>query len=433
MFRIVPLPSFNGPTIGHGITRRGGMGEMAAGNQRSVPGTLAPPITVEITDPAHFSTLNEAWHDLIARAAVPNVSMHPVVAQASQAVGRAVHVVLAWQNAASDAPPRLVGVWVLAVERLTSRWPVPVLVSPVDTQMVLGTPVLDRECLPAVLNAMLDALAAAPGLPKILFVHECTADGAFGNVLEAMMASRGAPAKVLKRLTRPKLQSGLDGRSYLARTLPADKRQQLRRRRRRLAERGRLELTTHHTLEEVRCAFEEFLVLEASGWKGRGGSALSQRGQATAAFVRAMVTGLAQEGLVDIMVLRLDGRPTAVRIILWCGRAAYTWKTTYDEALRSYGPGLLLMEDTTLALLANSSLDYADSSTNLDIADIKAQADFWAERLDVADLLIDVRHGGSLMFRLLVLKDRLHRLRRTLALGRRMRRLYHVVAPTFGA
>jgi CelD/BcsL family acetyltransferase involved in cellulose biosynthesis len=377
-------------------------------------------ITVEIADAARFGALGQDWRGLIHRAAAPNVSMHPAVALAAQASGRPVHVVLAWLEEPA-APTRLVGVWVFAVGPLSRRLPVRVLLSPAHPQMVLGGPVLDREVAAEALAAMLDALAAARALPKIISATEFSADDQVAEVLHEILADRRAPAQVLRRLTRTKLEPGLDGSSYLERALPAKKRREQGRHRRRLSELGRLEVTSHRMPDEACAAFEEFLTLEASGWKGRAGSALSQRGGGTPEFVRAAVAGLAQEGLVDVMMLRLDGRAVASQVLLWCGDVAHTWKCAYDEELRSCGPGLLMVEDVTRALLAEPNLRHADSSTNMEMEDIKAFSTFWTERLEVANLLIDVRRGGSVGFRLLALKEQLSRVRRSLGLGRRGR------------
>ncbi|MFC4172929.1 GNAT family N-acetyltransferase [Microvirga sp. GCM10011540] len=365
-----------------------------------------PPIVCEIASAQRFSALEDAWNDLVARAAVPNVSMHPAVALAAQMANKPVHVILAWRSCTADQPPQLVGAWVMTVGRLSSKLPLRVLISPVDSQMVLSTPVIDAEFISEAIAAMLDAVAASPDLPKILRANEFTADGPVGRALEEILEDRNAPAIVQRRLNRPKLQSALDGTSYLKNSLSAQRRSELRRYRRRLSEQGKLEVVCHRAPEEVRRAFEEFLVLEASGWKGRHGSALSQRSQATATFTRSMIDGLARHGLAHVVALRLNGRMVAAQIILRCGRAAFTCKTAYDESLRSHAPGLVLMEDVTTTLLKDPDLDYADSSTNQSADRIRSLADFWTERLDVANLLIDVRKGGTLCFSLLRLKSK---------------------------
>lgn len=374
-----------------------------------------PSITCEISDVQRFTTLAKDWQDLIARAAVPNVSMHPAVALAAQMANKPIRVLLVWRNDLADQPAQLIGAWVVALGRLSKKLPIRVLVSPVDGQMALSTPVIDSRYMSEALAAMFEAVAADPALPKILNANEFTVDGPMSHILDKALNDRGAAVIVRRRLSRPKLQSSLDSMSYLKNSLPAQRRSDLRRYRRRLSERGKLEVVSHRAPDDARRAFEEFLGLEASGWKGRHGSALSQRNEATTAFTRSMVDGLAHHGLVQIMALRLNGRMVAAQVVLRCGRAAYTWKTAYEESLRSHAPGLVLMEDVTSTLLQDPDLDYVDSSTNQSADKIKALAAFWTERLEVADLLIDVRKGGSLCFRLLRLKTKWYNSRRTTA------------------
>lgn len=378
------------------------VGDANGGGPEAPLGATAD-VAVEIADPARFCALLESWSDLITRAEVCNACMHPAVAAAAQASGARVTVLLGWRSTGRRAPGRLVGVWVLAAGPLARRWPVPALLSPIDATMMLGTPVLDRDHLVETLAAMLDTLAADQSLPNILRATLFTWEGPMKDALGQVLAAREAPPKLIRRLTRAKLQVGLEPEAYLQRALSRARRHQLRRCRRRLAETGRLELTSHRGPHEVRGAFEEFLALEAAGWKGRAGTALLRSGETTVSFVRGVVMGLAEDGLVEIVMLRRDGRPAAAQVLLYCGRTAFTWKTAYDEALRGCAPGLLVMEDVTRMLLAKPKLEFADISTNREPAEVAAQASFWTEQLVVADMLIDVRRGGSIQLRLLFL------------------------------
>ena len=50
-----------------------------------------------------------------------------------------------------------------------------------------------------------------------------------------------------------------------------------------------------------------------------------------------------------------------MQIVLRAGPTAFTWKTAYDEALRDFSPGMLLLEDYTAAFLADPSIATVDS------------------------------------------------------------------------
>ena len=103
----------------------------------------------------------------------------------------------------------------------------------------------------------------------------------------------------------------------------------------------------------VRRTLEQFLAMEAAGWKGRQGTALLCD-PCEAAFMRDAVGALADQGRASIHALALDQRPVSMQIVAHAGRAAFTWKTAYDERFQDFSPGMLLLEDYTAALLADA-------------------------------------------------------------------------------
>ncbi len=146
-------------------------------------------------------------------------------------------------------------------------------------------------------------------------------------------------------------------------------------------------------MSDVSAAFEQFLVLEASGWKGRHGDALNCS-PSDAAFARRMIATLSARGDARLYALCLDGRPVCMQIVLRCGDAAFTWKTAYDEDLRDFSPGILLLENYTKALLADPTIAFVDSCTFSEDSFMSV----WRERETLTHLWIDARRGGSLSF-----------------------------------
>jgi len=118
----------------------------------------------------------------------------------------------------------------------------------------------------------------------------------------------------------------------------------LRRRRKRLEEQGMV------TVERVAGAsllprhLEECLALERSGWKGRGGSAVSQSPAVHGFHSDLLRTGTFRHQL-SLFVLRLDGRPIAFHYgLVSCGVYSLVM-TSYDEAFKELSPGQLLTEE----------------------------------------------------------------------------------------
>lgn len=351
-------------------------------------------ITVELASCARLSELDAAWCDLSTRADAPNVFMHPqLLRRAGEAYpGMRSVALLAWQG--SLGAQRLVGVWAFAIRRAPqSIVPISVLAAPPAPHAYLATPVIDRDHLDATLNAMLDRIAGDGRLPKIVALEAMGADGATMQALMRVLAARGSASCIFGQAQRPKLASPLDGKRYLEEALSGSTRKKLRQQRRKLAEKGALQSQHMAEPDAVRAAFEDFLRLEASGWKGRLRTALLSDA-ADATFTRAMIADFAARGEAAIYTLSLDGRPVSIQIVLRAGPAAFTWKTAYDEALHDFSPGMLLFEDYTAALLADDAIAYVDSCAFDDTGYMAA----WRERQEIAHLWFDARHGLSFSF-----------------------------------
>ena len=363
-------------------------------------------LMVEVADAARLSRLRPEWVDLLARADVPNVLMDPAMVQAAADVfpQSQSQAVLVWKPSAAGR--QLAGLWAFSVGRPhQSVLPMRALTIPPGPHRYLATPVIDRTCLDETLHAMLDALAADPRLPKIAALDAMSAECPTTEALVRVLAARGSAPCWLERLRqRPKLASNLDGKTYLEKALSSSSRKKLRQHRRRLAERGRLSHVVAADPESIRRALEDFLRMEASGWKGRECTALLSDAE-NAAYVRRSIVGMAEQGCAAIHALYLDDRPVSMQIVVRAGAVAYTWKTAYDEAFSDFSPGMLLLEDYTAAFLADKSIAYVDSCSHDDNSYMAA----WTERRAVADVWIDARRGGSLAFSLLAFVQKRYR------------------------
>ena len=353
-------------------------------------------VFVERASATRLAAVCRPWRDLVARALEPNVFMDPAVLSAAMSVsqGRKIVVLLAWDSAHPN--DRLLGVWSFAVGR--ALLPVKVLIAPAVPHAYLAHPVIDAGAADAVLHAMLDVIARSADLPKIIALNAMHSDGATMAALDRVMAQRGAPRHVFATRQRPVLLPGCDGKSYFEAALSASSRKKLRQHRRRLAEQGDLQLRTFAATADILLALDDFLALEAAGWKGRAGDALACSA-ADAAFARAMLAALAHQRAVTIFGLYLGDKPVSMQIVLRSGAVAYTWKTAYDEAYHDFSPGMLLLEDYTAAFLAENDLARVDSCSFDDSGFMAA----WRDRETIADLWLSTGRGASSRFELLAL------------------------------
>ena len=154
-----------------------------------------------------------------------------------------------------------------------------------------------------------------------------------------------------------------DEDAYAELTVSGKNRKELRRLRRRLAERlGGLEtvdLVYGASAEQVRDAARAFLRLEASGWKGGQGGAMAQHADQSRFFVEACVALASQGDLQILALLAGDGSTPAISVNVRAGETVSTWKIAYDEDHAAFSPGVLLTLDTFSAFhdLAADLLD----------------------------------------------------------------------------
>lgn len=372
----------------------------------AIVSALPGPVRVELADAARFAAVAEDWMSLAARAGVPNAFMDPAVALAvAEAWSHPVRILLAWKDGEPGIAPALVGAWLFVERRTRQSWPYRALVSPPCSVAYLGTPMIDPEHARPVLAAVFAKIRETPSLPGLLQAGDLSDNCILMEAVKsALRHGRGSMA-LIERRTRAKLDTRLDPKTYWTNSMSEHRHRLLARSRRQLEKRGRLEFTSVGDPAAVAAGIEEFLALEASGWKGARRSALACD-PALTLFTREMAAGLAARRLIAVQSLRLDDVPIAMGIVLYSGSAAFTWRVAYDENYRRFSPGILFLGHATAHLLSDSRVRSTDSCNHLDIG---FQADRWAERHDVIDVLIDLGSTRPLRLALLSWRERLFR------------------------
>src|SRR5205085_2962692 len=142
---------------------------------------------------------------------------------------------------------------------------------------------------------------------------------------------KGAPAS-----SYDQIEAALDGKF----------RQNLRRRRRRLAEQGEVkyQLVDAKDAKALDAALADFFEIEASGWKGRGGTAIAARPELVG-FYTQIARDAARRGALALGVLSLKEKPIAAHLSVVHGGRHYLVKIGYDESLAEYSPGQQLVSD----------------------------------------------------------------------------------------
>jgi hypothetical protein len=253
----------------------------------------------------------------------------------------------------------------------------------------LGTPLLEADDLDAAAAALIASMDGdRPGRRILLFPY-LALDGAVGDALSREAERQGRPVTILGAHRRAVLRRPTDG-ARLQDGMATKKRKELARQMRRLAEQGTLTIEHVTAPEALPAALADFFALEASGWKGRRGTALGLRPDEKA-FATAAIAGAAPQGNVAIHAIRLDGRAVAMLISFKSGDTAVTWKIAYDEGLARYSPGVHVMLAASDWLMADPAVAVLDS---LAIADHPMVDHLWPDRRAIGTLVIGPR-GGS--------------------------------------
>lgn len=95
---------------------------------------------------------------------------------------------------------------------------------------------------------------------------------------------------------------------------------------------------------DVDAHLDELLRVEASGWKGREGSAIVHRPRLDR-FIREYARRTAELGTLRLFFLSLNGEKIAAQMLAQNGGRLWQFKIGYDERWSRYSPGRLLMFD----------------------------------------------------------------------------------------
>jgi CelD/BcsL family acetyltransferase involved in cellulose biosynthesis len=329
------------------------------------------------------------WRALAERAIEPNGYYLPEweLAVSASARGRThASALMAWSepSSAPDRALRLIGLMpVISIWRACGI-PLPALVSahPYGT---LCTPLFDRDMAHDAARRLLGEARNAGA--RALILRDVAINGAAMRAIAEVLRGGGMRPRVLQSYVRAALDATRDADELLRDALGPKKLKELRRQRSRLGGYGAVAFDVARTPEEVAAAIEHFLRLEASGWKGRRGTALAQDA-GDAGFIRRATVALAEGGRCQIVTLRADTMPVAAAIVLRHQDRAFYFKVGIDERFAKFSPGVQLTLELTRNLCADPAIASADSMASADHPMINPM---WRERFEIGDVLIPLR------------------------------------------
>jgi CelD/BcsL family acetyltransferase involved in cellulose biosynthesis len=333
----------------------------------------------------------EAWSALAASAIEPNGYYLPEWEGAvnASAPGRTgTSALCAWSDASPSA--ELTGLMPVISMRQAYGIPLPALVSghPYGT---LCTPLIDHDRAEAATASLIRAARNAGA--RALILRDVSIDGETIRAFSDALQREGLRPHLLQSHLRACLDATRETDELLLEALGAKKLKELRRQRNRLADHGAVTFEIARTPDEVASATETFLALEASGWKGRRGTALVQT-EGDAVFIRRATKALAASGQCEIVTLRAGSAPIASGVVLRHQDRAFFFKLGVDERFAKFSPGVQLTLELTRHLCGDPAIGSADSTAGPDHPMINP---IWRGRFAIGDVVIPLRRHDPMV------------------------------------
>ncbi|MEA3195193.1 MAG: hypothetical protein QOD26_3526 [Betaproteobacteria bacterium] len=339
-------------------------------------------IIVEVrSDLAELRAIVPDWEALAAEAAEPNPFYeHWMLLPALEAYGAGgdFRCILVWENGT------LAGLFPMQLERRFHGLPVRVLRSWRHRNMLLCCTPLIRarsaaKCIEALLQSPLAQAIELEWLP---------ADGPVYAALAESALAGGMPWLVTDAYARALLQRDRDPRERFNSNMKNNLR------------RWQARLSSHGEVSPVRLApdgdlarwTDEFLRLEASGWKAKEGSALACR-EDDRRFVAEVFPEAFRRGRLLITGLDLAGKPLARHCMIAGGEGAFTFKIAYDETYASCSPGILAEVDNVRQFLETPGPRWVDSNTSRENT---SYGRVWKDRRTFQRVAVGLRGAGRI-------------------------------------
>jgi hypothetical protein len=343
-----------------------------------------------LEDAAGLAQYVPAWEALAAAALEPNVFYEPwMVLPALEAFGAGLKLrlvlVLVTDPKRPFGPPLLSGFFPLERRRGYKGLPVSYLTLWRHLYCFLCTPLVRADCARETLEAFLKWLAADRGGCPLLELARITGDGPFHFLLLDSFNESHRLTQVEECYTRALFRPAQrDADAYLQAALAGKRRKELKRQENRLREIGRLEYRTLEPRDDVAVWLEDFLRLEASGWKGLEGGALAMK-EADRAFFWKAAGEAFRRGRLMMLGLFLDSRPIALKCNFLAEPGSFAFKIAFDEAYARYSPGVHLELANMQLVLDHPGLHWMDSCARPAHFMINR---LWMERRTVQTLLL---------------------------------------------
>ena len=369
--------------------------------------TLSEPQPVSLTvrscnQPEVLERYFDAWQDLADHALESNVFYRPwmlLPAIWEFAPDKTWTVLLIVdENDRETDRPKLYGLIPLNYERAFKRLPIGIYRMWHHPHCFLHTPLIRAGHAQECFRAMFDWLRTSQPRAELLELNRIRGDGPFYDALQTWVTTRGLTAFENESYERALLVPAASADDYLSNTLSTGNLKELRRQRRRLGEKGELDLVVLERDEDIQPWLDEFCRLEAAGWKGENGTAFANR-DGELQYFRHITSAAHKHQTLMMLKLVLDGTPIAVKCNFLCGDGSYAFKIAYDESHSKFSPGVQLELDNIRQVHNVPNIQWMDSCADARHFMINR---LWGQRRTIRSLLFPTRGlTGKLLLKLI--------------------------------
>lgn len=343
---------------------------------------------VSVTDFALLDGITEKWEELAAQAVEPNPfyeawMLRPALTHLGAGVDLRVVLVFA-PNRARPSQPLLAGVFPLERRARNNRLPCRTLSLWRHKFCQLTTPLIRASHAQETLAAFFAWLNAADHGCTLMEFNRVSGEGPFHHLFVDYLDHNAVLHHTGDCFARAIFRPASDAETYLRTVQSAKHRKASRRHEQQLAASGAIEYVALAAGGDLQAWLEEFMALEASGWKGRERSALDSSAADRQFFVSA-ATEAFRRGRFEMLALRHNGRMIAARCSFAAGSGAYTFKIAYDESYARWSPGVLLEIENIRRLHGDSRIRWMDSFTSRDNAMFNR---LWRDRLLLREVTV---------------------------------------------
>jgi CelD/BcsL family acetyltransferase involved in cellulose biosynthesis len=303
----------------------------------SSPASTEPRFVAELRMAEAGGPTDSEWDQLAAHAAEPNPfferwALQPALRHFAQA---SPSLLLIYREAADGGQRELTGLAPVVQTRSrglrirqTCVWRHP--------ECSLGTPLIHRDwAIPTILALARQLTEAGTGR-----LQDVDPAGIISRTLFDEAPEQGFEITSLTRHSRAFCDTATarDADGYLDRGISHKHRKELRRQAARMSEMGEMRLEVMNDAALLDGWIDEYLKLEATGWKGAEGAALSSS-RPRELFFRDLCRSAWDTGRLQLQALRIAGRAIAMKCNLLAPPGAFAFKICFDEAYAKFSPG----------------------------------------------------------------------------------------------